>query len=95
VAHVIVAALVTAPLFLTTLHRARIDLRAVGRRLVRPALGVVAVVGLGALTRITLTDPFQHLLVYSPLMLAVYTLVAIPSGDLRQLARPLLRRGAA
>lgn len=95
IAHIIVATLVTAPLFLTTLHRAHIDLRAVGRRLVRPALGVVAVVALGALTQITLTDPFQHLLVYSPLMLVVYALVAVPAGDLRQLARPLLHRGTA
>ena len=93
IAHVIVAALVTAPLFVTTLHRARIDLRAVGRRLVRPALGVLAVIAVGALAQVTLRDPFTHLLVFTPLMLAIYAVVAVPSGDLAQLARPLLRRG--
>ena len=93
IAHVIVATLVTVPLFLATLHRARIDLPAVGRRLVRPALGVLAVVAVGALAQITLSNPFTHLMVFAPVMLVTYALVAVPAADLRQWARPLLRRG--
>ena len=57
IAHVIVAVLVTVPLFLTTLHRARIDLGAVGRRLVRPALGVLAVIGGHSLSARTRPSP--------------------------------------
>ena len=72
---------------------ARIDLPAVGRRLVRPALGVLAVVAVGALAQITLPNPFTHLMVFAPVMLVTYALVAVPAADLRQWARPLLRRG--
>jgi PST family polysaccharide transporter len=93
IAHVIVATLVALPLFVATLYRARIDLPAIGRRLVRPALGVLALVAIGALPQITLPNPFTHLIVVAPVMLVTYALVAVPAADLRQWARPLLRRG--
>jgi PST family polysaccharide transporter len=94
IAHVVVVVVVTVPLFLSTLNRARIDLPAVGRQLLRPALGVLAVIVLGALAELTLPNSFVHLLVFAPLMLIVYTVVAVPLDDLRRLALPLLHRGA-
>ena len=66
IAHVLVATLVAIPPFLATLHRARIDLPAVGRRLARPALGVLAVVAVGALAQIALPNPFAPLLAFAP-----------------------------
>ena len=94
IAHVIVAALVTAAAVPHDVAPAPASTcAAVGRRLVRPALGVLAVIAVGALAQVTLPNPFTHLLVFTPLMLAIYAVVAVPSGDLAQLARPLLRRG--
>jgi hypothetical protein len=51
-------------------------------------------VAVAALSQPVLPDPFVHLLVFGPVMLTVYVLVAVPAHDLWARARPVLRRGA-
>jgi PST family polysaccharide transporter len=94
-AHVLVAVVVALPLFLDTLRRASIDLPAIGRQLLRPALGVVAMVALGAAVHPLLPTSFVHLLVFGPLLLVAYVVVALPAHELARRARPLLRRGTS
>jgi PST family polysaccharide transporter len=94
IAHVVVAGGVALPLFLATLHRAGVQLSEVARGLLRPAIGLLVMIGVGMALAGQLSNKLLHLLVVGPVLLLVYALVAVSPSDRSRLTDLVGRRGS-
>lgn len=93
IAHVVMAGGVAVPLFLATLHQAGVQLSEVARGLLRPAIGLLLMIGVGMALAGQLSNKLVHLLVVGPVLVLVYSLVALSPADRSRLTDLVGRRG--